>query len=97
MKVEIGICMVFRLKLHIDSAQNPGEANKQDEDFFAECENDNNREFSLSNNNYEPSSAVNKVSFVIYKIGGSWIEVFFNLVDELITLTMLLLSFMKMG
>lgn len=52
----------FCLKLHIDSAQDASETNKKEEDFFAECENDNTDAFNLSNNNYE-SSAVSKVSW----------------------------------
>lgn len=52
----------FCLKLHIDSALDASDINKKDEDFFAECENDNNDEFNLSNNNYE-LSAVSKVSW----------------------------------
>lgn len=54
-----GFCFV--LKLHIDSAQEASDTNKKDEDFFAECENDNSDAFNLSNNNYQ-SSAVTKVS-----------------------------------
>lgn len=53
----------FCLKLHIDSAQEASDTNKKDEDFFAECENDNGDAFSVSNNNYE-STAVSKVSWL---------------------------------
>lgn len=55
--------VLFCLKLHIDSDKDTSDTNsKKDEDFFAECENDNNDAFTLSNNNYESPSAANKVS-----------------------------------
>lgn len=44
---------VHGTQLHIDSAQEASDTIKKDEDFFAECENDNSDAFGLSNNNYE--------------------------------------------
>ncbi len=55
------ILHVFCLKLHIDNAQEASDTTKKDEDFFAECENDNSDAFNLSNNNYD-TSAASKVS-----------------------------------
>ncbi|KAJ6641575.1 ADP-ribosylation factor GTPase-activating protein 2 [Pseudolycoriella hygida] len=51
----------FCLKLHIDNALEANDDTKKDEDFFAECANDNNDAFNLSNNNFESSTVTKQI------------------------------------